>query len=154
MAVRHEDDDDHPRHHAGQRQAECDRPAEEAIGRNAIAGGFQGQRMWTDYMPNGDFAEAITNSSFNWNGKKEPLVLATENDTLNGVAMLFEKLLNHRASIFADVRSYWSPEAVELRRRTQTEGRAGQRLHPSDQLRCGGAGRHPAAPRMKTARAS
>ena len=68
---------------------------EEAIGRNAIAGGFQGQRMWTDYMPNGDFAEAITNSSFNWNGKKEPLVLATENDTLNGVAMLFEKLLNH-----------------------------------------------------------
>lgn len=86
---------------------------EEAIGRNAIAAGFQGQRMWTDFMPNGDFAEAITNSSFDWNGKKEPLILATENDTLNGVAMLFEKLLNHRASIFADVRTYWSAEAVE-----------------------------------------
>lgn len=97
---------------------------EEAIGRNAIAGGFQGQRMWTDYMPNGDFAEAITNSSFNWNGKKEPLILATENDTLNGVAMLFEKLLNHRASIFADVRTYWSPDAVERVVGRKPEGRA------------------------------
>lgn len=85
---------------------------EEAMGRNAIAGGFQGQRMWTDWLPNGDFTEAILNSSFNWSGKKEPTVLATENDTLNGVAMLFGKLLTGTASIFADVRTYWSPEAV------------------------------------------
>lgn len=85
---------------------------EEAMGRNAIAGGFQGQRMWTDWLPNGDFTEAILNSSFSWDGKKEPVVLATENDTLNGVAMLFGKLITGTASIFADVRTYWSPEAV------------------------------------------
>ncbi len=86
---------------------------EEALGRNAIAGGFQGQRMWTDWLPNGDFAEAILCSSFDWNGKKEPLILATENDGLNGMAMLFGKLLTGAASVFADVRTYWSPEAVE-----------------------------------------
>ncbi len=86
---------------------------EEALGRNAILGGFQGQRMWTDWLPNGDFSEAILNSSFDWNGKKEPLVLATENDTLNGMAMLFEKLLSYNASIFADVRTYWSPDAIK-----------------------------------------
>lgn len=86
---------------------------EEAMGRNAIAGGFQGQRAWTDWQPNGDFAEAILNSSFDWNGKKEPTILATENDTLNGTAMLFGKLLTGSASVFADVRTYWSPEAVE-----------------------------------------
>lgn len=86
---------------------------EEAMGRNAIAGGFQGQRAWTDWKPNGDFTEAILNSSFDWNGKKEPLILATENDTLNGTAMLFGKLLTGSASVFADVRTYWSPEAIE-----------------------------------------
>lgn len=86
---------------------------EEALGRNAILGGFQGQRMWTDYKPNGDFAEAILSSSFDWNGKKEPIILATENDNCNGLAMLFGKLLTNRASVFADVRTYWSPEAVE-----------------------------------------
>jgi len=86
---------------------------EEALGRNAILGGFQGQRMWTDWLPNGDFSEAILNSSFDWKGKKEPLVLATENDTLNGMAMLFEKLLSYNASIFADVRTYWSPDAIK-----------------------------------------
>lgn len=86
---------------------------EEAHGRNAILGGFQGQRMWTDWLPNGDFTEAILNSSFDWNGKKQPITLATENDGLNGVAMLFGKLLTGTASIFADVRTYWSPEAVE-----------------------------------------
>ncbi|WP_032120499.1 L-fucose isomerase [Clostridium amazonitimonense] len=85
---------------------------EEAMGRNAIAGGFQGQRMWTDWLPNGDFTEAILNSSFDWNGKKEPTILATENDTLNAVSMIFGKLLTGTASIFADVRTYWSPEAV------------------------------------------
>jgi L-fucose isomerase len=85
---------------------------EEAMGRNAIAGGFQGQRMWTDWLPNGDFTEAILNSSFSWDGKKEPTVLATENDTLNGVAMIFGKLLTGTASVFADVRTYWSPEAI------------------------------------------
>lgn len=86
---------------------------EEALGRNAILAGFQGQRMWTDFMPNGDFTEAILNSSFDWNGKKEPITFATENDGLNGLAMLFGKLLTGTASIFADVRTYWSPEAVK-----------------------------------------
>ena len=86
---------------------------EEALGRNAILGGFQGQRMWTDYKPNGDFTEAILNSTFDWNGKREPITLATENDGCNGLAMLFGKLLTGRTSIFADVRTFWSPTAVE-----------------------------------------
>lgn len=86
---------------------------EEALGHNAIAGGFQGQRQWTDHLPNGDFAEAFMNSSFDWNGIREAFVFATENDSLNGVAMLFGKLLTNSAQIFADVRTYWSPEAVE-----------------------------------------
>lgn len=86
---------------------------EESNGRNAIAGGFQGQRMWTDYWPDGDFTEAILCSTFDWNGKKQPQLLATENDTLNAVTMLFENLLTGRASIFADVRTYWSPESVK-----------------------------------------
>lgn len=85
---------------------------EEALGRNAIAGGFQGQRAWTDYKPNADFCESILNSSFDWNGKREPITLATENDTLNGICMLFLKLLTGKASIFADVRTYWSPDSV------------------------------------------
>lgn len=85
---------------------------EEALGRNAIVGGFQGQRQWTDFMPNGDFMEAILNTSFDWNGIREPFVVATENDSLNGVSMLFGKLLTGTAQIFADVRTYWSPEAV------------------------------------------
>ena len=86
---------------------------EEALGRNAIFGGFQGQRMWTDFMPNADWPEAILNSTFDWNGKKQPVILATENDNCNGLAMLFSNLLTGRASIFADVRTYWSPSAVE-----------------------------------------
>lgn len=86
---------------------------EEALGHNAIASGFQGQRQWTDFMPNGDFAEAILNTSFDWNGIREAFVVATENDALNGVAMLFGKLLTNTAQVFADVRTYWSPEAVE-----------------------------------------
>ena len=86
---------------------------EEALGRNAVFGGFQGQRMWTDFKPNGDFTEAILNSTFDWNGKKEPIILATESDNCNGLAMLFENLLTGRASVFADVRTYWSPEAIE-----------------------------------------
>lgn len=86
---------------------------EESNGRNAIFGGFQGQRMWTDYKPNADFTEAIFNSGFDWNGKRQPLVLATENDNLNGVAMLFLHLLTNRSAVFADVRTYWSPEAVK-----------------------------------------
>lgn len=97
---------------------------EEANGRNAILGGFQGQRMWTDWLPNGDFTEAILNSSFDWNGKKEPIILATENDGLNGVAMLFAKLLTGTASIFADVRTYWSSEAVERVTGQKPTGRA------------------------------
>ena len=86
---------------------------EESLGKNAIAAGFQGQRQWTDYLPNGDFAEALMNTSFDWNGRKQPSVFATENDTLNGVSMLFANLLTKRASVFADVRTYWSPEAAE-----------------------------------------
>ncbi|MCL1806580.1 MAG: L-fucose isomerase [Oscillospiraceae bacterium] len=86
---------------------------EEALGRNAILGGFQGQRMWTDYKPNGDFTEAILSSTFDWNGKGRPVLLATENDGLNGVSMLFTHLLDGAASVFADVRTYWSPAAVE-----------------------------------------
>ena len=86
---------------------------EEALGHNAIAAGFQGQRQWTDHLPNGDFAEAMLNSSFDWNGVREAFVMATENDSLNGVAMLFGKLLTGSAQVFADVRTYWSPEAVE-----------------------------------------
>ena len=86
---------------------------EEALGHNAIAGGFQGQRQWTDFMPNGDFSEAILNSSFDWNGIREPFTFATENDYLNAISMLFNHLLTNTAQIFADVRSYWSPESIE-----------------------------------------
>jgi len=86
---------------------------EEAMGRNAIASGFQGQRQWTDHFPNGDFLEAILNSSFDWNGIREAFTVATENDSLNGVAMLFSHLLTCTAQVFADVRTYWSPDAVK-----------------------------------------
>jgi L-fucose isomerase len=86
---------------------------EEALGRNAIASGFQGQRQWTDYQPNGDFLEAILTSSFDWNGIRAPYVVATENDALNGISMLFNYLLTNTAQIFADVRTYWSPSAVK-----------------------------------------
>ncbi|MEX2335685.1 MAG: L-fucose isomerase [Fulvivirga sp.] len=86
---------------------------EEAQGHDAIVSGFQGQRQWTDFLPNGDFSEAILNSSFDWNGIRAPYMVATENDALNGVSMLFNNLLTNTAQIFADVRTYWSPEAVE-----------------------------------------
>ncbi len=86
---------------------------EEALGRNAIAGGFQGQRMWTDWLPNGDFMEAILCSTFDWNGARKPLAFATENDTMNGAAMLLGSLVSNKAPLFSDVRTYWSPEAVE-----------------------------------------
>lgn len=87
--------------------------AEESDGHNAILGGVQGQRQWTDYKPNFDFSEAMLNSQFDWNGIREAYVLATENDVLNGFSMLFEHLLTNRPGIFADVRTYWSPEAVK-----------------------------------------
>ncbi|MGI6073579.1 MAG: L-fucose isomerase [Fermentimonas sp.] len=86
---------------------------EEALGHNAIAGGFQGQRQWTDFLPDGDFSEAILNSSFDWNGIRKPFTFATEDDHLNGISMLFNHLLTNRAQIFADVRTYWSPSAIE-----------------------------------------
>ena len=86
---------------------------EERVGHNALAAGFQGQRQWTDFYPNCDFPEAMLNSSFDWNGAREPYILATENDVLNGLGMLFSKLLTNSAQIFADVRTYWSPEAVK-----------------------------------------
>ena len=86
---------------------------EEMVGHNAIAGGFQGQRQWTDFYPNCDFPEAVLNTTFDHNGAREPYILATENDVLNGLSMLFMKLLTNRAQMFSDVRTYWSPEAVK-----------------------------------------
>jgi len=86
---------------------------EEALGHNAIAGGFQGQRHWTDFMPNGDFMETMLNTSFDWNGPRQPMVMATENDCLNGVGMLFGNLLTAKAQIFSDVRTFWSPDAIK-----------------------------------------
>ena len=97
---------------------------EEMVGHNAIAAGFQGQRQWTDFYPNADFAEAMLNTSFDWNGAREPYILATENDTLNGVSMLFMKLLTNRPQMFADVRTYWSPEAVKRVTGYELEGKA------------------------------
>lgn len=97
---------------------------EEAMGHEALLGGFQGQRQWTDFLPNGDFSEAILNSSFDWNGKRSPYIFATENDALNGVSMLFNNLLTNTAQIFADVRTYWSPTAVKRVTGWEPEGMA------------------------------
>ncbi len=103
---------------------------EEALGRNAIASGFQGQRQWTDHFPNGDFMEAILNTSFDWSGIREPYIVATENDALNGICMLFGQLLSGTSQIFADVRTYWSPQAVERVTGYELEGlAAGGILH-------------------------
>ncbi|WP_031425435.1 L-fucose isomerase [Flavimarina sp. Hel_I_48] len=97
---------------------------EEAHGHNAIVSGFQGQRQWTDFMPNGDFSEAILNSSFDWNGRRSPFMVATENDSLNGISMLFNYLLTNTAQIFADVRTYWSPDSVQKATGWKPEGEA------------------------------
>jgi L-fucose isomerase len=103
---------------------------EEALGHNAIAGGFQGQRQWNDHFPNGDFMEAMLNSSFDWNGLREPFTFATENDSLNGASMLFGHLLTNTAQVFADVRTYWSPEAVQrVTGHTLTGAAAGGFIH-------------------------
>ncbi len=99
---------------------------EEMVGHNAIAAGFQGQRQWTDFYPNADFAEAMLNTSFDWNGAREPYILATENDTLNGVSMLLMKLLTNRPQMFADVRTYWSPEATKRVTGYDLEGKAAE----------------------------
>lgn len=97
---------------------------EESLGHNAIASGFQGQRQWTDFKPNGDFSEALLNTSFDWKGRREPYVVATENDTCNGLTMLLEHLLTNRSAIFSDVRTYWSPEAVKRVTGKELTGRA------------------------------
>ena len=97
---------------------------EEMVGHNAIAAGFQGQRQWTDFYPNCDFPEAMLNTSFDWNGAREPYILATENDVLNGLGMLFIKLLSNRPAMFADVRTYWSPDAVKRATGYDVEGKA------------------------------
>ena len=97
---------------------------EEMVGHNAIAAGFQGQRQWTDHWPNCDYPEAVLNSSFDFEGKKEPIILATENDILNGLGMLFSKLLTNRAQIFADVRTFWSPESTKRATGYDLEGKA------------------------------
>ncbi len=95
---------------------------EEALGHNAIAAGFQGQRQWTDFYPNGDYAEALMCTSFDWEGVREPYILATENDVLNAFGMLFGKLLTNTPQMFSDVRTYWSPEAVEKNTGYKLEG--------------------------------
>ena len=97
---------------------------EEMAGHNAIAAGFQGQRQWTDYYPNCDFGEAILNTTFDWNGAREPYILATENDTLNGISMLFMKLLTNRAQMFSDVRTCWSAESLKKAANYELEGHA------------------------------
>ncbi len=105
------------------------------MGRNAIAGGFQGQRQWTDYYPNGDFSETILNTSFDWNGIREAFVFATENDSLNAVPMLFGHLLTNTAQIFSDVRTYWSPEAVKRVTGKELTRFGKIRNYPSDKFR-------------------
>lgn len=129
---------------------------EEAMGHNAIAGGFQGQRQWTDFRPDGDFPEAILNSSFDWNGIREAVTFATENDTLNGASMLLLHLLTNRAQLFADVRTFWSPEAVERVTGRRLTGPRRRGHHPPHQfgflharrhgtaVRCGGQSRNEA----------
>lgn len=97
---------------------------EEMVGHNAIAGGFQGQRQWTDHWPNADFAEAMLNTSFDWNGAREPYVFATENDTLNAVSMLFNKLLTNKSQMFADVRTCWNGNSVKRVTGYELEGKA------------------------------
>ena len=97
---------------------------EEMVGHNAIAAGFQGQRQWTDFYPNADFAEALLNTSFDWEGTREPYILATENDVLNGIGMLFMKLLTNRPQMFADVRTHWSADAVKRVTGYDIEGKA------------------------------
>ena len=104
---------------------------EEALGKNAVAGGFQGQRNWTDWLPNGDFTEAFMASTFDWNGPKQPTPFATENDTLNGVSMLLGTLVSGTAPCFHDVRTYWSPEACERVTGYKPEGVAANGLYPT-----------------------
>jgi L-fucose isomerase len=101
---------------------------EEAMGHNAILAGFQGQRQWTDHFPNGDFLEAVLNSSFDWNGIRSPYIVATENDGLNGTSMLFGHLLTGTAQVFADVRTYWSPDAIQRVTGWRPEGGAANGL--------------------------
>ena len=97
---------------------------EEALGHNAVLAGFQGQRQWTDYQPNGDFLEAMLNTSYDWNGFRQPYIVATENDSLNGASMLFGHMLTNTAQVFADVRTYWSPAAVQRVTGYELSGRA------------------------------
>ena len=97
---------------------------EEMVGHNAICAGFQGQRQWTDFYPNCDFPESILNSTFDHNGIREPYILATENDCLNGISMLFMKLLTGRAQMFSDVRTYWSPYALRALADYELSGKA------------------------------
>lgn len=114
---------------------------EESLGYQAIAGGFQGQRHWTDFYPNGDIAETLLNSTFDWNGPRAPLPFATENDSLNGACLLFGYLLTGQANVFADVRTYWSPEAVESASRVIRWKPCQGRHHPPHQFRLRRPGR-------------
>jgi L-fucose isomerase len=99
-------------------------------GHNAIVAGFQGQWSWNDFIPTGDFLESILSSSFDWNGKREPFIVSTENGTLNGIPMLFGHLIKNSAQIFADVRAYWSPEAVKRVTGENLTGGGGKWSHP------------------------
>jgi L-fucose isomerase len=127
---------------------------EEALGHNAIVSGFQGQRQWTDHFPNGDFLEAMLNSSYDWNGIRQAYVVATENDSLNGATMLFGHLLSNTAQIFADVRTYWSPAAVRRVTNFPLTGKAsGGMIHLINSgaatLDAAGYQRHNGVPAMK-----
>ena len=126
------------------------------VGHNAIAAGFQGQRQWTDFYPNCDFAEAMLNTSFDWNGAREPYILATENDVLNGLGMLFMKLLTNRAQMFADVRTYWSARGGQARApamKSKAWPRMRRRIYPPDQFRRLLPRRHAARPGTQTGNA-
>jgi L-fucose isomerase len=105
---------------------------EQAQGHNALAGGFQGQRQWTDHYPNGDFMEAVLTSSFDWNGTRQPYTFATENDSLNAVSMLFGHLLTGTAQLFSDVRTYWSLDAIKRVTGVRGPTSKGRRGHPGD----------------------
>lgn len=121
---------------------------EEAAGHNAVVSGFQGQRQWTDFLPNGDLMETLLNTSFDWRGPREPLTMATENDTLNGATMLLSQLLTNRTQMFSDVRTYWSPDAV---RRVTGETPAGPAENGFLDLRNSGATTLDAAGAMRDA---
>ena len=96
----------------GARQGFC-ADVERAQGYNAIAAGTQGQRQWTDLYPNFDMTESLLTSSFDWNGYRAPMIVATENDSKNAIGMLIANLLSGAPQLFADIRTNWTPESIK-----------------------------------------